>query len=73
VSKVNAHVFAFEDPVGKQGLGIPSGGEDPAYGVSVYYPSILPAAYIATCTMAETEHPLCAAVLNTFTERYGSK
>jgi hypothetical protein len=58
VSKVNAHVYSFEDPVGEKGLGIPSGGANPGYGVDIYYTSTLPAAYIATCTLPEAEHSL---------------
>jgi len=73
VSEVNAHVFAFEDPMGDQGLGIPSGGENPANGVDIYHPSNLPAAYIATCTMSVAQHLLCSAALENFSDRYGIK
>jgi hypothetical protein len=73
VRRISTHVFGFEDPPGKPGLGIPSGGRNPANGVNIYYTSTIPAAYIATCTMAATENSLCSVVLKQFTDLYGNR
>jgi hypothetical protein len=73
VRQVTSHAFGFEDPPGVQGLGIPSGGEDPAIGVNIYTTSTTPGAYIATCTMPKSERLICSAVSKYFAERYGNK
>jgi hypothetical protein len=73
VRRISTHVFGFEDPPGLHGLGIPSGGRNPANGVNIYYPSTIPAAYIATCTMPAAEHTVCTVVLGKFTQLYGHR
>jgi hypothetical protein len=73
VRRISTHVFGFEDPPGVSGLGIPSGGRNPANGVNIYYTSTSPNAYIATCTVPAAENSLCSVVLKQFTDLYGNK
>ena len=62
----------FEDPVGVAGEGIPSGGLNPANGVMLYLPAQGKAtAYLATCTLPESQHDSCTAVLAHFVAQYG--
>jgi len=62
----------FEDPVGVAGVGFPSGGLNPAYGVMLYQPKPTePTAYQATCTLPAAQQDLCTAVLNHFSATFG--
>ncbi len=62
----------FEDPAGVAGNGIPSGGQNPANGVMLYLPARGKAsAYLASCTLPDSQHDVCTAVLNHFVALYG--
>jgi hypothetical protein len=63
---------AFEDPPGVAGIGLPSGGQNPANGVVLYQPKATEAsAYLATCTMPAAQQDVCTAVLNHFVATFG--
>jgi hypothetical protein len=63
---------AFEDPPDIAGIGLPSGGQNPANGVVLYQPRPdEPSAYLATCTMPAAQQDLCTAVLNHFVATFG--
>lgn len=73
VTMLSSTVAAFEDPPGVSGTGVPSGGANPANGILTYagtgdsQPS-----YLSTCTLPESDHALCTAVLNDVLKRYWS-
>lgn len=72
---LSADVAYFDDPPGVSGTGRPSGGTSPANGV-VIDASRRPGttqSYVATCTLPQSEHSLCTAVLDDFTRRYQTK
>jgi hypothetical protein len=59
--------LAFEDPPGVRGIGLPSGGSDPANGIASFVPSTASStgyAQIETCTLAASSHSLCIAILD---------
>jgi hypothetical protein len=64
------NIIEFEDPPGVEGLTGPSGGLFPANGVVVWIPSSTYAAE-ALCTLPESDHETCTAILNDFIDRYG--
>lgn len=71
VAPISAVADGFEDPAGVTGDGIPSGGQNVANGVVLYQPKPNePTAYIATCTLDDSQHDLCTAVLNHFISSY---
>lgn len=71
-AKVSAAEVTFQDPPGVAGIGIPSGGQNPANGVGLYQPKPNePTAYAATCTLQAAQQALCSAVLNHFVATYG--
>ena len=54
------------------GIGLPSGGQNPANGVALYQPKPTEAtAYLATCTLPAAQQDLCTAVLNQFVATFG--
>ena len=54
------------------GVGLPSGGQNPANGVVLYQPKPTePTAYLATCTLPAAQQDLCTAVLNQFVATFG--
>jgi len=64
---LTATTVAFEDPPGVHGIGLPSGGPNPANGVITYTPSSVGSngyALIETCTLAPSSHSLCTAILD---------
>lgn len=63
VTRIAADAVAFEDPPGVKGGGNPSGGPYPANGV-VTYSAAAPTTYVATCTLPQSQHALCTAVLD---------
>lgn len=72
VTTISAAAVGFEDPAGIAGDGFPSGGLNTANGVALYKPRATePDAYVATCTLAASQHHLCTAVLNHFIASYG--
>ncbi|HXB37093.1 MAG TPA: hypothetical protein VNU75_05260 [Acidimicrobiales bacterium] len=72
VATISGVAQSFEDPAGVTGDGIPSGGQNAANGVVLYLPKPNePPASIATCTLPESQHDLCTAVLNHFVLLYG--
>jgi hypothetical protein len=68
-------IVGFLDPPGVTGSGAGSGGPYPANGVVTYHPTASTAqpSYIETCTLPESEHSLCTAVLDDFVHAYGSR
>lgn len=71
VARLGPHVVAFEDPAHVHGTGAPSGGAYPANGVMIYDGSKYPArAAEETCTLPESEHATCTAILNAFLRRH---
>ena len=63
---------AFLDPPGVAGVGLPSGGQNPANGVVLYQPKPSEStAYLATCTLPAAQQDLCTAVLNHFVATFG--
>jgi len=67
VSAIASHTVAFEDPPGVHGDGLPSGGSDPANGVMSFTPSSTTSegyALIETCTLPQSSHALCTAILD---------
>jgi hypothetical protein len=71
VDPINSNVVAFEDPAGVKGSGDPSGGQYPANGVMTYSPTNEPGFYLDTCTLPQSDHVTCTAVLNDFVLQYG--
>ncbi len=72
VVRLGVHTVAFEDPPHVTGTGQPSGGPMPANGVVVYNdsnPRVRNAAQ-ETCTLPESKHEICTAILNDFIQRY---
>jgi hypothetical protein len=61
----DAHVY--------QDVATPSGGNDPANAVITYSPTADPGSYGETCTLPNSMHAICTAVLNTFLRSYGAK
>jgi hypothetical protein len=66
VDRLSADAVAFEDPAYVFGSGDPSGGRYPANGLVMY--SDLKAAQ-ETCTLPQTEHSVCTAILDDFLAR----
>jgi hypothetical protein len=66
-------VVAFEDPAGVKGEGALSGGPYPANGVMTYVPGGDSGSYVETCTLPESFHSICTAILNDFVARYRSR
>jgi hypothetical protein len=63
-------IVAFEDPPGVMGDGLPSGGRNPADGVLLYQVGEQGGqASSETCTMPQTQHSLCTAILNDFSNQ----
>lgn len=72
VVKDSSAEAAFVDPPGVAGIGLPSGGQDPANGVALYQSKPTEAtAYLATCTLPAAQQDLCTAVLNHFVATFG--
>jgi hypothetical protein len=67
VARIGTDAVAFEDPPHVHGTGDPSGGDYPANGVIIYGDS---RAALATCTLPESEHSDCTAILNAFVDRH---
>lgn len=66
-------VIGFLDPAGVKGDGTPSGGNYPANGVMTYQTSQYPTSYLETCTLPQSQHDLCTAVLDNFAQLYGNE
>jgi Domain of unknown function (DUF4850) len=73
VTRLSSTVVAFEDPPYVKGDGAPSGGRFPANGVMTYVPRSMEGSYLETCTLPETVHSTCTAILNDFVARYRNK
>jgi hypothetical protein len=72
VATNSASEVVFQDPAGVPGIGIPSGGQNPANGVMLYLPKPTEATtYLATCTLPPAQQDLCTAVLNHFVATFG--
>ena len=72
VTRISSVAMGFGDPPGVVGVGFPSGGQNPAYGVGLYQPKPTePTAYLVTCTLPASQHDLCTAVLNHFVATFG--
>ncbi len=63
--QADAHVY--------QGVATPSGGNDPANAVITYSPTADPGSYGETCTLPNSMHAICTAVLNSFLRSYRAK
>jgi hypothetical protein len=72
VTRLTARSVAFEDPPRVTGDGWPSGGPYPANGVVIARESKSQGAGAnkETCTLPQSEHALCAAILSDFRRRY---
>jgi hypothetical protein len=70
IYKLSDIAIAFEDPPGVHGTGQPSGGRNPANGVVIYSAGPPDQALEETCTLPNSAHLECAAVLNDFLARY---
>lgn len=68
--RVSATVVDFEDPAGRVGIGISSGGRNRAIGVVIYRPRAAPGAYLMTCTLPIRERDVCSAATTAFASRY---
>ncbi len=66
-TRLSSTTVAFEDPPAVTGTGTPSGGPNPANGIMIYRGD---QALAETCTLPQSEHSLCTAVLNDFLYRY---
>ena len=66
----NDNVKFFEDPPGVAGTGFPSGDSYPANGLMTYFPQS--ASWTETCTLPESKHATCTAILNEFLSKYGN-
>jgi hypothetical protein len=75
VDPVGSGIVGFLDPPGVRGSGAGSGGEFPANGVVTYHPSASGSepSYIETCTLPDSQHPLCTAALDEFVLAYGAR
>ena len=73
VEDLGPGVVGFLDPSGVAGDGNPSGGPDPANGVMTYHPGNQNGSWLDTCTLPQSEHPLCTAALNLFVADYGDR
>lgn len=72
VIRSSSQQVAFYDPAGTAGQGMPSGGGNPANGVVLYEPAGQKAsAYLATCTLPQSQGATCSAVLQHFIALYG--
>ena len=71
VSQISSNVVGFEDPPGVKGGGNPSGGPYPANGVVTYSAATQPGTYVGNCTLPQSQHDVCTAVLNYFASLYG--
>lgn len=61
----------FADPPGVTGNGFASGGGDPANGVQIFDPTTGDGhAARETCTLPQSQHALCTAILDDFINRY---
>jgi serine/threonine-protein kinase len=72
---LNQEVAYFEDPPGVSGSGTPSGGGNPANGIIVFLapnPGNEASVYSSSCTLPQSEHAECTAVLNSFAHDYQS-
>jgi hypothetical protein len=73
VTRASRHSIRFEDPPRVKGNGYPSGGSLPANGALIARPQTNTTPYatdIATCTLPQSQQPLCTAILNDFLTRY---
>jgi hypothetical protein len=68
--RLSKTVVAFEDPPYVKGEGAFSGGPFPANGVMTYVPGNYDGSYIETCTLPDSVHTTCTAILNDFVARY---
>jgi hypothetical protein len=71
----STHVVFFEGPPGIDGSGSPSGGSYPSNGLVTYFPpgstgSPSLGSWKESCTMAQTPHATCTAILNLFLEEH---
>ncbi len=67
---IESGVVGFLDPPGVKGDGVPSGGQYPANGVMTFHTEN-PTSYLETCTLPDSQHALCTAVLDNFVHLYG--
>ncbi len=72
--RLNQSTVSFEDPPTVKGIGTRSGGPNPANGVVVYEPNGVhnrggTFAMTETCTLPESQHDVCTAILNDFLKR----
>ena len=74
VQSIGDGIAEFFDPPGVAGSGNPSGGPFPANGVATWHPSStsVSPSYLETCTLPQSQHALCTAVLDSFVLTYGS-
>jgi hypothetical protein len=76
VTRLAPNIVAFEDPPGFAGNADPSGGAYPANAVMTYthHPAGSSgnfwSSWLETCTLPNSQHTVCTAVLNDFASRY---
>ena len=76
VTRIASNIVGFEDPPGFAGDADPSGGAYPANAVMTYTHDPHASSgdswssWLETCTLPNSRHTVCSAVLNDFASRY---
>ncbi len=76
VTRLASNIVGFEDPAGFAGDANPSGGHYPANAVMTYThdpggsSADFWSSWLETCTLPDSQHRLCTAVLDDFASRY---
>jgi len=72
VYPISSGIVAFEDPPGSRGLGVASGGANPANSVMTYHPDAANGSWQETCTLPANQKAICTTILNNFIASYGT-